>query len=340
METAGKSPRAARIVEVDPGREGQRIDNFLMAQLKGVPRSHIYRLLRTGQVRVNKGRIKPTYRLEEGDQVRIPPVDTAAGGEGPARVSAGLVAGLGGAVLYEDDDLLILDKPAGVAVHGGSGLRYGLIEGLRALRPDYPDINLVHRLDRDTSGCLLVAKNRRLLPALQAMFREGGRVGKRYLALLKGRWAGGGRTVDLRLNRGRIQSGERMVQVDEEGRDAETRFIPQQRYRDATLVEAVLGTGRTHQIRVHAAGIGHPVAGDDKYGDEIFNRRMRALGLKRIFLHAHALGFDHPRDGSPVAVSSPLPAPLREVLDRLASAPGERGPAPKIPKGSDPINRV
>jgi 23S rRNA pseudouridine955/2504/2580 synthase len=308
--------RAARIVEVDPGRDGQRIDNFLMAQLRGVPRSHIYRLLRTGQVRVNKGRIKPTYRLKEGDQVRIPPVDSAPG-ETPPRVSAGLVAGLGAAVLLEDNDLLILDKPAGVAVHGGSGLRYGLIEGLRALRPDCPDIHLVHRLDRDTSGCLLVAKNRRLLPALQALFRAGGRVEKRYLALVKGRWAGGGRTVDLRLNRGRLRSGERMVQVDEAGRDAVTRFIPQQRFRDATLVEAVLGTGRTHQIRVHAAGIGHPIAGDDKYGDEAFNRRMRALGLKRIFLHAHALGFDHPRDGSPVAVSSPLPRVLREVLEKL-----------------------
>lgn len=323
MESAATTPRAAHTVEVDPGREGQRIDNFLMAQLKGVPRSHIYRLLRTGQVRVNKGRIKPTYRLKAGDLVRIPPVDVA-GRESTARVSAGLVAGLAGAVIHEDDDLLILDKPSGVAVHGGSGLRFGLIEGLRALRPDHPDISLVHRLDRDTSGCLLVAKNRRLLPALQAMFREGGRVEKRYLAVLKGRWTGGGRTVDLRLNRGRMQSGERMVQVDEAGKEAETRFIPQQRFRDATLVEAVLGTGRTHQIRVHAAGIGHPVAGDDKYGDETFNRRMRALGLRRIFLHAHALGFSHPRDGGPVAVSCPLPESLRAVLENMGSDPVER----------------
>ncbi len=316
MKPASTAPRGARMVEVDPGRDGQRIDNFLMAQLKGVPRSHVYRLLRTGQVRVNRGRIKPTYRVKTGDQVRIPPVDSGAG-EAPPRVSPGLVSGLEDAVLFEDDDLLILDKPSGVAVHGGSGLRYGLIDALRALRPGHPDISLVHRLDRDTSGCLLVAKNRRLLPVLQAMFRESGRIDKRYLALLKGRWAGGGRTIDQRLNRGRIQSGERMVQVDEAGKTAETRFNPQQRYRDATLVEAVLGTGRTHQIRVHAAGAGHPVAGDDKYGDEAFNRRMRALGLKRIFLHAHALGFDHPRDGSPVAVSCPLPEGLRQVLDKL-----------------------
>ncbi len=315
--TATPTPRAARIVEVDPGRDGQRIDNFLMAQLRDVPRSHIYRLLRTGQVRVNSGRIKPTYRLKQGDQVRIPPVDGGAGAT-PATPGAGLVAALAGAILFEDDDLMILDKPSGVAVHGGSGLRYGLIEALRTLRPDCPDLNLVHRLDRDTSGCLLVAKNRRLLPVLAGMFSEGGRVEKRYLALVGGRWSGGGRTVDLRLDRNRVRAGERMVEIDEEGgKDAVTRFIPQQRFRDTTLVEAVLGTGRTHQIRVHAAGIGHPLAGDDKYGDEALNRRMRALGLKRIFLHAHALGFDHPRDGSPVSVSCPLPPPLRALLDKL-----------------------
>jgi 23S rRNA pseudouridine955/2504/2580 synthase len=310
--------RAARIVEIDPGRDGQRIDNFLMAQLKGVPRSHVYRLLRTGQVRVNRGRIKPTYRLKEGDQVRIPPVDAGGPDGPPVKVSPGLVAGLAGAVLYEDDDLMILDKPAGVAVHGGSGLRFGLIEALRALRPDCPGIQLVHRLDRDTSGCLLVAKDRRLLPALQALFREDGRVEKRYLALVKGRWAGGGRTVDLRLNRGRLRSGERMVQVDADGgRAAVTRFIPQQRFLEATLVEARLGTGRTHQIRVHAAGIGHPLAGDDRYGDDAFNRRLRALGLKRIFLHAHYLGFAHPRHGQEVAVSCQLPENLKLVLDRI-----------------------
>ncbi len=319
MSKPATAPRSARIVQVDPGRDGQRIDNFLMARLKGVPRSHVYRLLRTGQVRVNSGRIKPTYRLKEGDQVRIPPVDAGAG-ETAAKPGAGLVSALAGAILFEDDDLMIIDKPSGVAVHGGSGLRYGLIEALRALRPDCPDLNLVHRLDRDTSGCLLVAKNRRLLPALQGMFRESGRVEKRYLALVGGRWAGGGRTVDLRLDRNRVRAGERVVEIDEEGgKDAVTRFTPQQRLRDTTLVEAVLGTGRTHQIRVHAAGIGHPLAGDDKYGDEALNRRMRALGLKRIFLHAHALGFDHPRDGSPVAVSCPLPRALREVLDKTGS---------------------
>lgn len=311
MESAGTTGSGARIIEVDPGREGQRIDNFLMARLRDVPRSHIYRLLRTGQVRVNKGRIKPTYRLREGDRVRIPPIDVA---ERTPGVEEGLGARLGSSVLYEDDDLLVIDKPAGIAVHGGSGLRYGLIEGLRALRPGSPDIALVHRLDRDTSGCLLVAKNRRLLPALQALFRENGDVDKRYLALVKGRWAGGGRTVELRLNRGRRRSGEQMVEVDEAGRGAVTRFTPQQRWRDATLVEAVLHTGRTHQIRVHAAAINHPIAGDGKYGDPDFNRLMRGKGLKRVFLHAHSLGFDHPRDGRPVAVSSPLPEQLRSVL--------------------------
>lgn len=302
-------------VTVDAERAGQRIDNFLLNYLKGVPRSRIYRLLRTGQVRVNKGRIRPVYRLKAGDTIRIPPVAVAAPEQAPA-IPRGALEAVGRAVLYEDEDLLVLDKPAGMAAHGGSGLRYGVIEVLRALRPHAPDIALVHRLDRQTSGCLLAAKNRRLLPALQARFMEG-EVDKRYLALLKGVWRGGPRTIDLALRKGRLQSGERMVAVDTDGKMAQTRFTPVASYGQCCLVEATLHTGRTHQIRVHAAGIGQPVAGDDKYGDAEFNRAMRRLGLKRLFLHAHALSFAHPASGRSVDVSAPLAEDLRKVLDEL-----------------------
>lgn len=302
-----------RLIEVDHARDGQRIDNFLTALLKGVPRSHIYRLLRTGQVRVNKGRIRASYRVQEGDQVRLPPVSTVEAA--PPHISPGLLASLERAVLFEDDDILILDKPAGLAVHGGSGLRFGLIEALRELRPEQADITLVHRLDRDTSGCLLVAKNRRLLPVLTELFRRH-EVEKRYLTLLRGRWRGGARTVRAALTRGRLQSGERMVQTDEEdGREAETRFTPVKRLAGATLVEAAIRTGRTHQIRVHAAAIGHPVAGDDKYGDAEFNRVMARRGLKRMFLHAHRLSFR--KNGDLLKAVSPLPAALEQVLRRL-----------------------
>jgi 23S rRNA pseudouridine955/2504/2580 synthase len=204
-----------------------------------------------------------------------------------------------------------------MAVHGGSGLRFGLIELLKELRPACPEISLVHRLDRFTSGCLLIAKDRRLLPALQEQFRRD-QVEKHYLALVKGRWQGGPRTVTLSLHKGRLQSGERMVQVDdEEGREAESRFTPVEVYPEASLMQVALKTGRMHQIRVHAAGIGHPIAGDEKYGDPEFNRRMRDHGLKRIFLHAQSLTFHHPRSGQPMSLSAPLPEPLRAVLDRL-----------------------
>lgn len=307
-----------RLVQIDEARDGQRIDNFLVTLLKGVPRSHIYRLLRTGQVRVNKGRIKASYRLQEGDLLRLPPVATVEAA--PPRISGGLIASLEQAVLYEDEDLLVLDKPAGLAVHGGTGLRYGLIEALRELRPECPHISLVHRLDRDTSGCLLVAKNRRLLPALQDLFRHHA-VEKRYLTLVRGRWRGGARTVRAALTRGRLQSGERMVRTDEDGREAETRFTPITRLPGATLMSAAIRTGRTHQIRVHAASLGHPVAGDDKYGDDAFNEVMRRQGLKRMFLHAHRLAF---RLGERrVEVVAELPPALAALVKRLEA--GEAG---------------
>lgn len=307
--------RGVRMLEVDPSRDGQRIDNFLLTVFKGVPRSHVYRLLRTGQVRVNKGRIKPTYRLNAGDLVRLPPVSHAE--SQPTRLDDVRRAAIEAAVIYEDADLMVLDKPAGMAVHGGSGLRFGLIEALKEMRPAWPDISLVHRLDRFTSGCLLVAKNRAWLPALQEQFRTD-RVEKRYLALVQGRWQGGPRTVTLSLQKGRLQSGERMVTVDEEeGKEAESHFIPIELFADASLVQVTIRTGRMHQIRVHASGIGHPVAGDDKYGDPDFNRRMHDLGLRRLFLHAQSLSFDHPRGGHPLSLSAPLPDHLRQLLERL-----------------------
>jgi 23S rRNA pseudouridine955/2504/2580 synthase len=313
----------ARVVEVDAGRDGQRIDNFLIGRLKGMPRSHIYRLLRTGQVRVNKGRVKPTYRVREGDQVRLPPAELVE--IPPARAGEEALRRLEQAIRYEDDDLLVIDKPAGLPVHGGTGLSHGLIEALRGLRPQCPDIALVHRLDRYTSGCLLAAKNRRLLPVLADLFRRH-QVEKRYQVLVRGRWGGdrSARRVTARLRRGRLRSGERGVEVDEQGREAETEFRLLTAFAEASLVEARLHTGRTHQIRVHAAATGHPVAGDDKYGDEGFNRAMRALGLRRIFLHAHALGFRHPVSGRAVRVVCPLPPPLTEVVERLAATAGKR----------------
>lgn len=319
MTEAGKE-RSVSYVEVDAGREGQRIDNFLMAHLKGVPRSHIYRLLRTGQVRVNKGRIQATYRVKEGDVVRVPPVATAEAA--PVKIGAELLESLEHAILYEDERLLILNKPAGLAVHGGSGLSYGLIEVLRELRPDVPDITLVHRLDRDTSGCLLVAKDRRLLPTLTEAFRRH-EVEKRYLTLLRGRWKGGARTIRAALTRQRLQSGERMVQADDDGRDAETRFTPVRRLPGATLMEASIRTGRTHQIRVHAAELGHPVAGDEKYGDLAFNQAMRRHGLKRMFLHAHRLALRI--GGERIEATAELPDALARVVQTLSEAQATDG---------------
>ncbi len=315
MKESKAAAPAVRVVEIERSRGGQRIDNFLLTLFKGVPRSHVYRLLRTGQVRVNKGRIKPTYRLNVGDQVRIPPVSYSE--SMPVRVDDDRRAAIEAVVIHEDEDIMVLDKPAGMAVHGGSGLRFGLIEALKVMRPACPDISLVHRLDRFTSGCLLVAKNRAMLPALQEQFRTE-RVEKQYLTLVKGRWQGGARTVTLSLHKGRLQSGERMVQVDdEEGKDAESRFIPVETFAVASLMQVMLKTGRMHQIRVHAAGVGHPVAGDEKYGDPDFNRSMRDFGLKRIFLHAQALSFYHPRTGRLMSLSTPLPDTLRQVLERL-----------------------
>jgi len=305
----------ARRVAIDEEQAQQRLDNFLFRELKGVPKGHVYRLLRTGQVRVNGRRAKPDYRLANGDEVRIPPVRQAETPP-PARPGSRQLAALQDAILFEDDQLLVINKPAGMAVHGGSGLSFGVIEALRNLRPEQRSLELVHRLDRDTSGCLVIAKKRSALRFLHAALRDGG-VEKHYLALLAGHWRGGERHVRLALEKNVLQSGERRVRVAEAGKQAESTFKPLQVFKDATFVEVTIMTGRTHQIRVHAAHLKHPVAGDDKYGDRQANRTFRSLGLKRMFLHAHSLGFMHPVSGESILVSAPLDDNLKTMLERL-----------------------
>ena len=307
------SPRV-QLVTIGENNDGQRVDNFLLAKLRGVPRSWVYRVLRRGEVRVNKGRCKPSTRLHCGDVVRIPPlrVDSPAHNTPPG----GLVQAIESAILYEDDQLLMLDKPSGIAVHGGSGVAFGVIETLRAARPNAPYLELAHRLDRDTSGCLLVAKRRRALVGLQELQRQG-RIEKRYLALLAGRIRKGTWRADLPLRKNTLQSGERIVRVDPLGKQAATGFRVLQRYTDATLVEATLETGRTHQIRVHAAANGTPILGDEKYGDDDANRHFREKGLRRLFLHAASLRFAWPDVRGGIHVEAPLPGELISILETL-----------------------
>lgn len=301
---------------VADGDEGQRIDNFLMRHLKKVPRSIIYRILRRGEVRVNKGRVKPGYRVAPGDVVRIPPLSYQVGGEGdPTALPAG--HRLAGRVLYEDKALLVVDKPAGLAVHGGSGVSFGVIEALRAARPDVPQLELVHRLDRDTSGCLVLAKRRSVLRRLHEALREG-QLDKTYLALVRGAWVGGERRVDAPLRRNVLRSGERMVQVAEDGQDAVSVFAPLAVTATASLMRVELITGRTHQIRVHGAHVGHPLAGDEKYGDDDFNSRLRAAGLRRLFLHAWRISVpDDHVPGGRRTLTAPLEGRLGQLLNRL-----------------------
>lgn len=306
--------------EVSADEAGQRVDNFLLGRLKGAPRSLIYRVLRKGEVRVNKGRVKPEYRLVAGDSIRIPPVRLpAAGQNAPPPVPA--VRQIEAAIIHEDATVLALDKPAGVAAHGGSGISFGVIELLRASRPDAPFLELVHRLDRATSGCMLVAKKRSALRSLHQQLRDG-EVDKRYLALVQGQWDLGSMTVDAPLATHQRSGGERTVRVSESGKASRTAFRPVDFFRHATLLEARLETGRTHQIRAHAAWAGHPLAGDTRYGDETFNAWCKERGLRRMFLHAHALGFAQPDSGEPVLVSAPLDPPLAGFLDTLAG-PGQ-----------------
>jgi 23S rRNA pseudouridine955/2504/2580 synthase len=316
-QPASPSPKVA-LVRVGAGQAGQRLDNFLLGQLKGVPKSHVYRLLRTGQVRINKGRVRPDYRLCEGDEVRIPPVRQAAATAGHAgqALPEDLARQLQRAILLEDEDLLVMNKPAGLAVHGGSGVSLGLIEAMRRLRPDAPFLELAHRLDRETSGCLVLAKRREALLAFHETLKSGG-VEKHYLALLAGVWRGGPRRVSETLARKGPRGQVRRVTVDEAGRHAESFFFPRRHFTEATLMGVEIGTGRTHQIRVHAAHEGFPVAGDSQYGDFEFNRRMKRLGLRRQFLHAESLRFHLPGHRCPCRVHAPLPPDLEAVLERL-----------------------
>lgn len=315
---------SVRHVRAGARDDGQRIDNFLLRQLPGVPKSHVYRLLRSGQVRINGGRAKPERKLVEGDEIRIPPVRMAEKGE-TVRPPDEVLNRLRDAVIHEDEHYLALDKPAGYASHGGSGLPYGVIEAVRAWnRYDY--VELCHRLDRDTSGVLLLAKSRPALLRAQKAFKEG-TTEKRYFALLVGRWKGEDREVDAALVKNSVAGGERYTDVDEEeGKPSRSRFSPQARYRDATLCEVQIFSGRTHQIRVHALALGHPVAGDRKYGDRGFDKAIRDKGLKRMFLHSHFLKLGADGGLPKLLLNAPMPDDLRDVLSRLPTV-STTGPA-------------
>ena len=304
-----------REVEIDEGSAGQRIDNFLLKSLKGVPKSRIYRILRKGEVRVNKGRIKPDYRLKLGDIVRIPPVRVSES-DSSMRPGDRILKLIGGSVIHEDERFLIINKPSGLAVHGGSGVSFGVIESLRALRPEARFLELGHRLDRDTSGCLVIAKKRSALRSFHELLRSG-RMDKHYLALVSGQWRVGRKGIDAPLRKNTLRSGERIVRVSDDGKAALSIFEPVTIYSDASLMRVKLVTGRTHQVRVHAQHAGHPIAGDSKYGDADFNRRMAEIGLKRLFLHASELRFTLPDDGQEICVHAPLQVELQKVLDRL-----------------------
>ena len=302
------------MLEVGEESVGQRIDNFLIRNLKGVPKSHVYRILRSGEVRVNSGRIKPDYRLVDGDKVRVPPVRVATPEARPPARSLALP------VVFEDDALIVIDKPSGVAVHGGSGISFGVIESLRAERPRAKFLELAHRLDRDTSGLLMVGKKRTALVELHRMLRDG-EVRKDYVAIVKGRWKGGGRKIDLPLHKYVTAEGERRVRVRDDGQQAISLFKPLAAGDTASMLDIRLMTGRTHQIRVHAAHVGHPILGDDKYGDFDLNRALVKQGVKRLFLHARQLSLSHPISGEPLAFVSPLPPEMQRFLDTHINAP-------------------
>ena len=300
-------------MEIDENHAGQRVDNYLLNLLSGVPRTLIYRILRKGEVRVNGSRCKPSRRLEHGDQLRVPPVRVAV--REPGKASQGLLEALSSRILYEEKGLLVVDKPSGLAVHGGSGISIGLIEALRQLRPEETGLELVHRLDRETSGCVMIAKRRSMLRHLHEALRVG-KVDKRYQALVVGQWSKRRTKVSKPLKKNVLQSGERVVRASPEGKESETHFALLRNFADCSLIEARPLTGRTHQIRVHTQVAGHPILGDEKYGDEQANRAMRQKGLKRLFLHACALNVPLP-DGSSVNVEAPLAQELQTVIDVL-----------------------
>jgi len=315
-EVAQKAQTGVQVIEINEDQDGQRVDNYLARVLTGLPKTRIYRLLRKGEIRVNKGRIKPNHRLKTGDMVRIPPIRLEESAE--KKLPQSLLHAIEDAILHEDENCIVMNKPAGLAVHGGSGLRFGLLDVVKAIRPDAPYMELVHRLDRETSGCLLLAKNRITLTFLHEQFKQG-KVIKKYLAGVIGHWQGGKMTITAPLRKNVIQGGERMVEVHEEGKAAVSHFIPLQQYKGLCLMEVLLETGRTHQIRVHAAYQGHPVAGDKKYGDRECNQSLKAMGLSRLFLHSHWIECMLPGQSEPLQVTTPLPPDLQVVLTNLES---------------------
>ena len=305
------SKARATVLEVGEDGVAQRIDNYLLRRLKGVPKSHVYRVVRSGEVRVNSARVRPDHRLQLGDRVRVPPVRLATA---PPRLRRTPPRGPPLSVIFEDPALLVIDKPSGIAVHGGSGVSFGVIESLRAAHPRAKLLELAHRLDRDTSGLLIIAKKRSALVELHRMLREG-EVNKVYLALVKGRWQGGSREIRAPLHKAVGTGGERRVAVRPHGVAAITRARPLAVSPTLSLLELQLLTGRTHQIRVHLAHVGHPVVGDDKYGDFAFNREMARLGAKRLCLHALRLELAHPLGGALLRLVSPVPADVQAVID-------------------------
>jgi 23S rRNA pseudouridine955/2504/2580 synthase len=308
---------SVRFQTISADQAGQRIDNYLLSQLKGVPKSMIYRIIRKGEVRVNKGRVKAEYKLQADDVVRIPPVKVSAKEQAPISHKLHQVAQLEQQILFEDEVLLVLNKPSGMAVHGGSGLSFGVIEALRSLRPDARFLELVHRLDRDTSGILLVAKKRSALRHLHEQLRNK-TIQKEYLALVRGQWQSHCKVINAPLNKNELASGERIVRVSEQGKPSETRFSVEERYgQEATLIKAMPVTGRTHQIRVHTQYAGHPIALDSKYGDQTFDQKMQTFGLNRLFLHAYAIRFEHPKSGETLRLSAELDAEMKTVLRKL-----------------------
>ena len=316
------SKDSATVHEVAAEAAGQRIDNYLTRLLKGVPKSHIYRILRSGEIRVNSGRVRADYRLAAGDRLRVPPIRTAARKAVPTPAGTPVPPDW---ILYEDDVLLVVDKPAGVAVHGGSGISFGVVERLRAARPHAPFLELAHRLDRDTSGVLMLAKRRSALLSLHQQLRESA-VDKYYMVLVCGRWREQRREVKLPLDKYLLESGERRVAVSAGGMPAHTVFRLKRRWQDFSLLEAELMTGKTHQIRVHLAHLGFPVAGDDKYGDYSQNKALSGAGLKRMFLHAAKTVIRHPRSGAPMTLESPLPAALHEFIESLDAVEATQSP--------------
>lgn len=311
------SKESATFLEVGEDGAGQRIDNFLLKVLKGVPKSHVYRILRSGEVRVNKGRAAADRRLEPGDRVRIPPIRVAEPKD-EARVPARDFS-----VVHEDEAMIVIDKPAGVAVHGGSGIDFGVIEQIRRARPQAKFLELAHRLDRETSGLLVIGKKRSALTRLHDLFRDGG-IDKRYLALVKGRWRDKLRNVRLPLHKYLTAEGERRVRVDPEGKEAHSIMRLQGRWStplgDFSLLEVELRTGRTHQIRVHLAHLGFPILGDEKYGDFALNKDLQKNGLKRMFLHAASMRLPHPLTGETLRLAAPLPPELEKFLKNLGNA--------------------